>query len=115
MNHPKPALVGDIGGTNARFALVQPGRFELEAVQVLACADYPHLEDAARAYLQGQGIDGVSEACMAFACPVHGEQVKMTNNHWSFAKTPGEAGPGAGHLQGDQRFHRHGPGRAPCV
>ena len=32
-------LVGDIGGTNARFALWRGQR--LESIEVLACADYP--------------------------------------------------------------------------
>ena len=39
-------LVGDIGGTNARFALWREAR--LECVEVLACGDYPRREDAVR-------------------------------------------------------------------
>ncbi len=42
-------LVGDIGGTNARFALWRGQR--LESIEVLACADYPRPELAVRDYL----------------------------------------------------------------
>ncbi|GGO87361.1 glucokinase [Marinobacterium nitratireducens] len=78
------ALVGDIGGTNARLALVKPGSVALEAVRTLACADYENLDDACFAYLAEVGIAGVDRACLAFACPVQGERLRMTNNHWAF-------------------------------
>ena len=80
------ALVGDIGGTNARFALVRPGQFQLEQVQVLPTRDYANLDDAVRDYLQQAGVAAVEEACMAFAGPVHGEHIKLTNNPWAFDK-----------------------------
>ncbi|MGQ7245878.1 glucokinase [Halomonas sp. V046] len=86
----RPALIGDIGGTNARFALVVPGEVSPREIQTLPCADYPGVVDAARAYLEGVGASGdkaPKEACLAFACPVHGERVTMTNNHWDFTKT----------------------------
>ena len=52
------ALIGDIGGTNARFALVTPGSFDLRDIQTLPCADYPGLEDAIRDYLRRVGATG---------------------------------------------------------
>jgi hypothetical protein len=59
--HASPRLLADIGGTNARFALeTGPGR--IEAIEVLACAAYPTLGDATRAYLalprSGRGGNG---------------------------------------------------------
>ncbi|ANF57061.1 glucokinase [Halotalea alkalilenta] len=83
----RPALVGDIGGTNARFALVTPGEFDLSNIQALKCADYPSLSDAVRTYLDGIEGPAPKEACLAFACPVHKDVVKMTNNPWSFSKS----------------------------
>jgi len=80
------ALVGDIGGTNARFALIKPGTVALERVQTLQCADYGNIDAACRAYFEWAGIDGVSRACLAFACPVEGEEIRMTNNHWHFSR-----------------------------
>ena len=50
----KLALVGDIGGTNARFALWRDE--QLEAVQVLPTADFAGPEQAIVAYLQAQGL-----------------------------------------------------------
>ncbi len=85
----RPALIGDIGGTNARFALVTPGQAAPQNILNLPCADYPGVVEAAQDYLNRVGATGSSapvEACLAFACPVHAEQVKMTNNHWQFLK-----------------------------
>lgn len=83
------ALIGDIGGTNARFALVGPGSFELQDILVLRCANYSRLEDAIRDYLIRVGASGERsprEACLAFACPVHTDNIQMTNNAWCFSK-----------------------------
>lgn len=85
----RPALIGDIGGTNARFALVTPGEFDLREIQTLPCADYATLEDAVRDYLARAGAIGERtprEACLAFACPVHDDDIRMTNNAWRFSK-----------------------------
>ncbi|MBR9865555.1 MAG: glucokinase [Oceanospirillales bacterium] len=81
------ALVGDIGGTNARFALVRPGSVELEYVETLQCSEYDNIDSACRAYFSSVGIAGIERACLAFACPVQGEVIKMTNNHWHFTRT----------------------------
>ncbi|WP_168011784.1 glucokinase [Halomonas salinarum] len=86
----RPALIGDIGGTNARFALVTPDTFEPHDILSLPCADYPNLVDAIEDYLARVGHAGERaprEACLAFACPVHDDWVKMTNNAWAFSKT----------------------------
>jgi len=85
----RPALIGDIGGTNARFALVTPDTFEPHDIQSLPCADYPGLVEAARDYLSQVGLtgdDAPREACLAFACPIRGDRVTMTNNHWTFSR-----------------------------
>ncbi|WLQ12709.1 glucokinase [Hahella aquimaris] len=91
MSKAQYALVGDIGGTNARFALVARDSFELEHIQVLPCNDYANLDEAVRDYLAGHPEAEVHEACMAFACPVHGDTIKMTNNHWTFNKADMQA------------------------
>ncbi len=78
-----PRLLADIGGTNARFALHREGR--IEHVRVLRCADFPGLADAVRRYLRDAGVDGVRHAALGIATPVAGDQVRMTNHHWSFS------------------------------
>ncbi|OAZ99528.1 glucokinase [Halomonas sp. G11] len=86
----RPALIGDIGGTNARLALVTPGDITPHDIINLPCADYPGVIEAIQDYLTRVGAAGDNaprEACLAFACPVHAERVKMTNNHWDFRKS----------------------------
>jgi glucokinase len=84
-----PRLLADIGGTNARFALeTAPGRIEL--IEVLACASYPALADALRAYLAlpalaAAGVGAIRHAAIAIANPVVGDTVRMTNHHWQFS------------------------------
>lgn len=78
------SLVGDIGGTNARFALVRSGDVTPEAVEVLACSQYDNLDSAITDYLQRSGAGEVQDVCLAVASPVSGTQVRMTNNHWRF-------------------------------
>jgi glucokinase len=84
-----PRLLADVGGTNARFALeLAPGRIEL--IDVLACADYPTLSDALRAYLASApvaaaGVGRIRHAAIAIANPVTGDLVRMTNHHWEFS------------------------------
>lgn len=80
------ALVGDIGGTNARFALWRDDG--LHAVQVLPTADYTSPEQAIEAYLAAQGIArGELEAvCLAVAGPVSGDEFRFTNNHWRISR-----------------------------
>lgn len=78
------SLVGDIGGTNARFALVRTSEVTPEAIEVLPCSDYDNLDSAISDYLHRSGVGEVQEACLAVASPVSGTRVRMTNNHWHF-------------------------------
>ncbi|WP_137936057.1 glucokinase [Chitinivorax sp. B] len=80
-----PRLLGDIGGTNARFAiqLVENGQFE--HIQTLACADYPTPLEAIEHYLAQTGTQRPRWAAVGIANPVTGDLVKMTNHHWSFS------------------------------
>ena len=80
-------LVADVGGTNIRLALCEPGNNELIAVQKLPCAQFDSLQAALAQYLS-DNADGktVAEACLAIAGPVAGDQISMTNLPWSFSK-----------------------------
>lgn len=90
----RPALLGDIGGTNARFALTTPGAIAPHSIHSLPCADYSGPVAAIRDYLTRVGIDDSDledsqtprEVCLAFACPVHNERIAMTNNPWNFTR-----------------------------
>ncbi len=82
----KLALVGDIGGTNARFALWKDNG--LDSVKVLATADHACPEDAIKVYLDGLGLPlgAVGAVCLSVAGPVSGDEFRFTNNHWRLSR-----------------------------
>lgn len=80
------ALVGDIGGTNARFALVESGTVTLQDIQVLPVKDYDNLDTAIETYLHSIGISSLSRICIAVACPTEEDRIRLTNSHWTFSK-----------------------------
>ena len=67
------SLVADVGGTNARFALVELGSTELQFQHTCLCVEYDSLADAATAYLKQTGFaaDHVRSASLDLACPVN--------------------------------------------
>ncbi|MGB0671229.1 MAG: glucokinase [Rhodospirillales bacterium] len=79
-------LIADIGGTNARFALVGPDGNPF-APEVLSVADYSGPDGAIRAYLDGRGLTGVPQArvALAVAAPVLGDRIALTNGAWAFS------------------------------
>lgn len=78
------AIVADIGGTNARFGLVNFNG-EIEHISVLQCSDFRGIEDAFRQFFSEIGRAS-PQVAIAVACPVQLDSVKLTNNHWSFSK-----------------------------
>ncbi len=79
-----PCLVGDIGGTNARFALVEAAGAPPSSIQVLPGADYASLVDAVNAYLAPHARRP-RWASLGIANPLDGDWVSMTNHHWAFS------------------------------
>ena len=80
-----PRLLGDIGGTNARFALVHGDQQPITHEVTLPTGQYPDLAAAAQTYLRQVGHPAVTQACIAIANPIDGDVLKMTNNHWQFS------------------------------
>lgn len=78
-------LVGDVGGTNARFALVESGSREPRLGRTLACRDFPDLAAAVESYLSMVGGPAIREAAVAVATPVAGDRVQFTNSPWQFS------------------------------
>src|SRR5215831_5760505 len=78
-------LIGDIGGTNARFAIAQRGKYgELRHVEV---DKYPSLHDALSDYLASlpQAERSDLAGALAIAGPVIGDRISLTNQSWSFS------------------------------
>jgi len=80
-----PRLVGDIGGTNARFGWIESPDAPLADVDTLAGAEFATIVDAMRAYLARHGKAKPRWCAIGIANPVVGDVVKMTNHDWSFS------------------------------
>lgn len=80
------ALVGDIGGTNSRFGLVEPGTTRVAEVAVQKNDNFASLEDSIAAYVKAKGVSRLAGAAIAVAGPVEGETVHLTNRNWSFTR-----------------------------
>jgi len=77
-------LVGDVGGTNCRFAFATrsaKGEIVLTDPVKMPIADHASFEDAMAHYLEGQTIVPVA-ASFAFAGPKFDDEIRMTNADW---------------------------------
>jgi glucokinase len=77
----KHVLLGDIGATNARFALLSNGA--LGPVKSFDVAGFARFEDATATFLKGhcQQIE-IASAVIAIAGPVKGQRCELTNCSW---------------------------------
>lgn len=84
-------FVADIGGTHARFALVDDERKERRAslveVKVFNCADFPNAAATVIAYQNYIGGELPPMACIAAAGPVSNGEVRFTNLSWHLSTT----------------------------
>lgn len=76
------SLIGDLGGTNARFALTSGGRPGYRNESTLSCADHSSPLAAIEKYLEDQEISELSSICLAVAAPVASDEIRFINNHW---------------------------------
>jgi glucokinase len=81
---PDPCLlIGDIGGTNARFALADARTPGFSRELTLRCAEFESADKAILHYLEAVGSVSPDAICLAAAGPVVNGGVKVTNNHWA--------------------------------
>lgn len=103
------ALLADIGGTNARFALVDLSvpRASVQHARSLRNADYASLQHAAEHYLASLGLADLGQAdrsfmptraAIAVAAPVGADEVRLTNRAWSFSASELKRSLGLQHL-----------------
>jgi glucokinase len=76
----KRALLGDIGATNARFALAS--KDELGQVTSFEVAKYPQFMDALAVFLE-ESSSPIRSAVIAVAGPVVEQHAKLTNQAWT--------------------------------
>ncbi|XVQ08844.1 glucokinase [Spirillospora sp. CA-255316] len=77
-----PWLIADVGGTNARFALVEGPGEPPARIRALHTRDHAGLAEAAAAYLAGLGVRP-GAGCLAVAGPVAGGRIRLTNAGWA--------------------------------
>ncbi len=76
-------FVADVGGTNIRLAQVQDGK--LTQIKKYLCKDFATIGDAISHYMDSFSELTFTAGCIAIACPVPGDWVKMTNHTWEFS------------------------------
>ena len=77
-------LVGDVGGTNCRFAFAElsaQGTIDLHHSERFSVKDFPNFNTAVKFYLESQSIKP-TRAAFAFAGPKFDDEIKMTNIDW---------------------------------
>ena len=78
-------LVGDLGGTNARFALVEDGGAP-SRIKAYAAKDYASPEDAIEAYLKDTGAARPAKVVLAVAGPITAGAMCFTNLDWEVSE-----------------------------
>lgn len=85
MSESYPRLLGDIGGTNARWAWQSAPEAPLQDISVMGCEASASLYEAAASYLAARGGEAPRTACIGVATAVTGDDIGFTNSPWSFS------------------------------
>ncbi|KAA0972651.1 glucokinase [Aureimonas fodinaquatilis] len=77
-----PILIADIGGTNARFALLLDAYADPKTFPVVQTADFANIDDAIQAAVLDKTSIQPKSAVLAIAGPVDGDEIDLTNSPW---------------------------------
>lgn len=77
-----PILIGDIGGTNGRFAILADAGSEPIHFPNVRTADYATIDDAIREAIVNQSEVKPRSTVLAIAGPVEGDEIPLTNCPW---------------------------------
>jgi len=77
-----PILIGDIGGTNARFAILVDSLAEPTEFPNVRTADHPNIDDAIQKAILDHTSIRPRSAVLAVAGPVNGDEIDLTNCDW---------------------------------
>lgn len=80
-----PRLLGDVGGTNARWAWQDAPGQPLSHISTLAARDHASIGDCIDAYLKQQALTAPRDVAFGIATAVTGDTVIMTNHPWTFS------------------------------
>jgi glucokinase len=77
-----PILIGDIGGTNARFAILVDSYAEPKEFPIVRTADFATIDDAIQTSILDRTSVQPRTAVLAVAGPVDGDEIALTNCDW---------------------------------
>src|SRR5690606_4610287 len=77
-----PVLIGDIGGTNARFAILIDSYAEPKEFPVVQTADFATMDEAIQTMILDRTSIQPLSALLAVAGPVDGDEIHLTNSAW---------------------------------
>lgn len=77
-----PILIGDIGGTNARFAILVDSYAEPKEFPVVQTADFATIDEAIQSAIMDRTSILPNSAVLAVAGPVDGDEIELTNCNW---------------------------------
>jgi len=77
-----PVLIGDIGGTNARFAVLVDAFAEPRIYPTVRTADFASIDAAIRAAIFDKTSILPRSALLAVAAPIDGDEIPLTNCDW---------------------------------
>ena len=80
-----PRLLGDVGGTNARWAWQAAPGEPLSHISTLAARDHASIGSCIGAYLKQQALPPPRDVAFGIATAVTSDSVSMTNHRWSFS------------------------------
>ena len=80
-----PRLMGDVGGTNARFALQEAPDAQPTQVKTYSVAEYANIDGAMKAYLDQVVGPKPRQGAVGIANPIVGDFLRMTNSPWAFS------------------------------
>ncbi|OLP45460.1 glucokinase [Rhizobium oryziradicis] len=79
---PFPVLVGDIGGTNARFWILSDADAKPKEFTNIQTADFPTIDQALQERVLDQSEIKPRSAILAVAGPIKGDEIPLTNCPW---------------------------------
>ena len=79
---PFPILIGDIGGTNARFAIIPDATAEQIHFPNVRTADFETIDDAIRSCILEKSSLRPRSAILAVAGPISADEIPLTNCDW---------------------------------
>ncbi|QIA20980.1 glucokinase [Mesorhizobium sp. AA22] len=77
-----PVLIGDIGGTNARFSMVLDANSEPTEPQIVQTANFNTIDEAIQAAVLDRSSVRPNSAVLAVAGPVDSDEIPLTNCPW---------------------------------